>query len=290
MNIFLFIRWDVDPEIFHIGPLSIRWYSLMFIVSFLLGMQIFRKMVIREGKPAQLYENIFWPVALATLLGARLGHFLFYEPAALIHNPLEVLLPPYKGLASHGAAAGILIGLYYFSRKNRVPYLWTLDRIVITVALSGFFIRIGNLMNSEIIGYETTVPWGFILVNAPEAGMVARHPTQIYEALANLSIFAALYLIYLRKKPPFRDGVIFGMFLILLFGARFFIEFLKERQESFEKAMTLDMGQLLSLPLVAAGIVLLWKIRKKGWTVPQIAAHPENKLNAERKIKGKAKH
>ena len=288
MNTFLFIRWDVDPEIFQIGPVSIRWYSLMFIISFLLGMQIFRKMIIREGKPARLYENIFWPVAVATLIGARLGHFIFYEPAALISNPLEVLLPPYKGLASHGAAAGILIGLYYYSRKNRVPYLWTLDRIVITIALAGFFIRIGNLMNSEIIGHETTLPWGFIFVKNGET--VARHPSQIYEAMANLSIFAALYLIYLRKKPPFRDGVIFSLFLILLFGMRFLIEFLKERQESFEEGMTLDMGQLLSLPLIAAGIVLLWKIGKKGRTAPEIAARPENKSSTERKIKRKTKN
>ena len=288
MNTFLFIRWDVDPEIFQIGPVSIRWYSLMFIISFLLGMQIFRKMIIREGKPARLYENIFWPVAVATLIGARLGHFIFYEPAALISNPLEVLLPPYKGLASHGAAAGILIGLYYYSRKNRVPYLWTLDRIVITIALAGFFIRIGNLINSEIIGHETTLPWGFIFVKNGET--LARHPSQIYEALAYLSIFAALYLIYLKKKPPFRDGVIFSLFLILLFGARFLIEFLKERQESFEEGMTLDMGQLLSLPLVAAGIVLLWTIHKKGWTAPAIAARPENQSRTERKIKRKTKN
>ena len=265
---FLSVSWNVSPEIFKIGQyVTLRWYGLMFVASFALGWYIFRKMIEREGKPIKLYENILMPVFIATFLGARFGHFLFYEPSKFFNNPLDILLPPYSGLASHGAAIGILIGLYYYSRKNKVPYLWTLDRIVITIALSGFFIRTGNLMNSEVYGHETSLPWGFIFVRMHETA--PKHPTQIYEALSYLTIFIILYLIYLRKKPPFRDGVIFSLFLILIFSARFFIEFLKEPQEAFEEGMTLDMGQLLSLPLIAAGIILLRKIWKKGLTVPE---------------------
>ena len=282
---FMYVNWDVSNVIFHIGSFPIRWYALMFVLSFAFGMSIFAKMVKRERKPVSLSDNIFVPVALSTFLGARLGHFLFYEPSAFIEDFWHIFIPVengsftgFAGLASHGAAIGILIGLYWYSRKNKVPYLWTLDRIVITIALAGFFIRTGNLMNSEVFGRETDLPWGFIFVRAGET--VPRHPTQIYEALSYLLIFVFLYLVYLKKRPPYRDGVIFSLFLILLFGARFFIEFLKEVQVGFERGMSLDMGQLLSIPLVGAGVVLLWYLKREGLTV-QV---DERKYRPKRKI------
>ena len=257
----LFVRWDVDPVIFR-AFIEFRWYTLMFILAFALGLYIYGKMVRVENKPQSLMETILWPVFLGTFLGARLGHFLFYEPAVFFNDFWHILIPfekgefvGFRGLASHGAAIGILIGLYYYSRKNRLPYLWTLDRIVVTIALSGFFIRMGNLMNSEVYGQETSLPWGFIFVRAGET--LPRHPTQIYEALSYLFIFAVLYRIYLTRRTSLPNGVIFSLFLILIFSARFLIEFIKEAQESFEKGMTLDMGQLLSIPLILAGIVLL---------------------------------
>ncbi|MDR2466557.1 MAG: prolipoprotein diacylglyceryl transferase [Prevotellaceae bacterium] len=269
---FMYVNWDVSNIIFQIGSFAFRWYALMFILSFAFGMSIFARMVKREHKPASLSDNILVPVALSTFLGARLGHFLFYEPSTFIDNFWYIFIPiengsfsGFAGLASHGAAIGILTGLYWFSRKNKVPYLWTLDRIVITVALAGFFIRTGNLMNSEVYGRETSLPWGFIFVRAGETA--PRHPSQIYEALSYLLIFVFLYLVYLKKRPPYRDGVIFSLFLILVFGARFFIEFLKEVQAGFERNMILDMGQLLSVPLVGAGVVLLWHLKRKGLTV-----------------------
>ncbi|MDR1170537.1 MAG: prolipoprotein diacylglyceryl transferase [Prevotellaceae bacterium] len=289
---FLSIKWDVSPYILDFGFLRFRWYSLMFAVSFILGMIIFRKMIEREHKPLTLWDNILVPVFLGTFLGARLGHCLFYHPDYFIPHFWEIFIPfsngkftGFEGVASHGAAIGILLGLYYYSRKNKVPYLWILDRIVITIALAGFFIRIGNLMNSEIYGHATSLPWGFVFVRHHET--VPKHPTQIYEALCYLTIFIFLYLIYLKKRPPFRDGVIFSFFLILLFGARFCIEFLKEVQAGFEEKLPLDMGQWLSIPLIAAGFVLLMSLYKKGLTVTPPPPPPEPKpVKKQAKLKG----
>jgi prolipoprotein diacylglyceryl transferase len=269
---FLSIRWDVSPEIFDLGFYKFRWYTLMFMFSFGFGALIFKKMILREKKPLVLWQNILMPVLIGTFLGARLGHCFFYQPDYYLANFWEIFIPfkdgkfsGIEGVASHGAAAGILLALYYYSRKNKVPYLWVLDRVVITIALAGFFIRMGNLMNSEIYGHATDLPWGFVFVQRLET--VAKHPTQIYEALSYLMIFIFLYLVYLKKRPPFRDGVIFSLFLILLFGARFAIEFLKEVQVNFEENLPLDMGQWLSIPLIAAGFALLISLYRKGLTV-----------------------
>ncbi|MDR1595037.1 MAG: prolipoprotein diacylglyceryl transferase, partial [Prevotellaceae bacterium] len=211
----LYINWDVSPYIFELGGIKLRWYSLMFVFSFFFGMIIYKKMIIRDNKPLTLWDNILIPVFFGTFLGARLGHCLFYDPGYFIPHFWEIFIPfrdgkfiGFEGLASHGGAIGILLALYYYSRKNKVSYLWVLDRIVITVALAGFFIRLGNLMNSEIYGHETSLPWGFVFLRWHET--VPKHPTQIYEALSYLLIFIFLYLIYLKKRPPFRDGVIFS--------------------------------------------------------------------------------
>ncbi|MDR2027853.1 MAG: prolipoprotein diacylglyceryl transferase [Prevotellaceae bacterium] len=281
---FFYINWDVPNYIFDFGFFKFRWYSLMFILAFACGMIIYKKMIIREKKPLILWDNILFPVFLGTFLGARLGHCLFYQPGYFIPHFWEIFIPikdgkltGFEGIASHGAAIGILLALYYYSRKNKVPYLWVLDRIVITIALAGFFIRIGNLMNSEIIGKVTTVPWGFVFrqLEGTAECCEPRHPTQIYESLCYLIIFVFLYLLYLKKRPPFRDGVIFSCFLILLFSVRFCIEFLKEVQVDFEKSLPLDMGQWLSIPLIVAGFVLLISLYRKGLTVkPQLQPAP----------------
>jgi prolipoprotein diacylglyceryl transferase len=280
---FLSIEWDVSPYIFDAGFFKFRWYSMMFVLSFVFGMIIYKKMIIREKKPLALWDNILIPVFIGALLGARLGHCLFYQPDYYLFSHFwEIFIPikngqlsGFEGLASHGAAIGILLGLYYYSRKNKVPYLWVLDRIVITIALAGFFIRMGNLMNSEIYGHETGLPWGFIFKQRGED--FPRHPSQIYESISYLIIFIFLYLIYLKKRPPFRDGVIFSLFLILLFSARFFIEFLKEVQVDFEENLPLDMGQWLSIPLIAAGFVLLIFLYKKGLTVEPLPEPVESR-------------
>ena len=251
------IEWNVSPDIFSIGFFTLRWYSLMFILAFFLGYQITRKMMLLEKKPESYADQLFIYVFIGTILGARLGHCLFYDPVYYLTNPLEIFMVWKGGLASHGAAIGILTALYIFARKKKdVTFLWTVDRVVIVVALSGFFIRLGNLFNSEIVGRPTDVPWAFIFLRY-ETNPVPRHPTQLYEAIAYLLIFILLYQIYRRKQTATESGLLFGLFLMSVFGFRFFVEFFKEVQESWESSLPLDMGQILSIPFVLIGIYLI---------------------------------
>jgi len=250
-----FIRWNVDPEIFHVGFLSVRWYGLLFAASFYFGYMLFTRFFKLEDVKIEVLDRLTIYMAIGTVVGARLGHCLLYEPQDYLSNPIEILKIWHGGLASHGAAVGILIALYFFHRKEKRTYFWTLDRIVITVALAGFFIRMGNLMNSEIYGTETSLPWGFIFERVGEK--VPKHPTQIYEALSYLFIFILLYKLYYRSKGKPKEGLLFSLFLILIFAMRFIIEFIKNPQVEFEKGMSLDMGQWLSIPFVLVGTAIL---------------------------------
>jgi prolipoprotein diacylglyceryl transferase len=251
------IEWNVSPEIFRLGPFALRWYSVMFILSFLLGYIIIRKILLIEKKPENYMDELFLYMFGGTIIGARLGHCLFYDPLYYLSNPLEIFMVWKGGLASHGAAIGILIALYLFARKKKdVSFLWTVDRIVIVVALAGFFIRLGNLFNSEIVGSKTDMPWAFIFPRY-ESNPVPRHPTQLYEAIAYLLIFIFLYQFYRRKQAKTELGLLFGLFLVSVFGFRFFVEFLKEIQEAWEAALPLDMGQILSIPFVLTGLYLI---------------------------------
>jgi phosphatidylglycerol---prolipoprotein diacylglyceryl transferase len=256
---FLIIPWDVDPEIFSIPifghVLAVRWYGLLFASGFVLGYYIIRKMFRNEGLSDELLDKLTVYTAIGTILGARLGHCLFYEPQFYLSHPLEIIKIWKGGLASHGAAIGILIALWLFVRKEKKPFLWVIDRVVIVVALAGCLIRIGNLFNSEIYGVETTLPWGFVFLQNGER--VPKHPTQIYEALAYLITFFVLLRIYWKNKGKFANGLTFGLFLIMVFTFRFLVEFVKEEQVPFEKGMALNMGQLLSIPFILAGIALL---------------------------------
>lgn len=202
---------------------------------------------------------------IATIVGARIGHCLFYESEYYLANPWEMLKIWEGGLASHGAAIGIIIGLYFFSRKNNKHILWTLDRVVIVVGLAGFFIRIGNLMNSEIFGDITTMPWGFIFERyyIQAYAIDPRHPTQIYEALGYLAVFFFLINYYWSRKGNLKQGMIFGFFLVGIFTVRFFVEFIKIPQVGFEEDMILNMGQLLSIPFIAAGLYLIFRASKR---------------------------
>ncbi|MFO8234413.1 MAG: prolipoprotein diacylglyceryl transferase [Bacteroidales bacterium] len=256
-----YIVWDVDPEIFSIGPLSVRYYGLFFALAFLLGYYIFMRIFKIEKIPVEVLDKLTIYMVIGTVAGARLGHVFFYQPAYYLSNPFEIFAIWQGGLASHGAAIGILLALYLFVRKEKKPYMWILDRIVIVVALAGFFIRMGNLMNSEIYGTATNLSWGFIFERKNE--IVPKHPTQIYEALAYLAIFALLAWIYFKKKGKFKQGLLFSLFMILVFTARFFIEFIKEVQVSFEQQMTLNMGQILSIPFVLVGFILLYRALKQ---------------------------
>jgi prolipoprotein diacylglyceryl transferase len=257
-----YITWDVDPEIFQVGNFAIRWYGLFFALSFYLGYVIFTKFFKLENVKAELLDKLVIYMFFGTVIGARLGHCLFYEPDYYLSNPIEILKIWKGGLASHGAAIGIIISLYLFTRKTKKNMLWILDRIAVVVALAGFFIRMGNLMNSEIYGVETTLPWGFIFVRNGET--VPKHPTQIYEALSYLLIFFLLLWLYFKNKGKVFSGLLIGLFMVLVFTARFFIEFIKEEQVDFEKGMALNMGQWLSIPFVLIGIgLLVYAFKKK---------------------------
>lgn len=249
------IDWNVNPEIFRIGNFAIRWYGLLFASGFFFGYWILAKCFKKEGIPIEVLDKLTIYTAIGTILGARLGHCLFYEPGYYLSNPIEILKIWRGGLASHGAAIGILVAIYFFSKNTKKSYLWTIDRLVIVVALAGFFIRTGNLMNSEIYGVETTLPWGFVFLRNGET--IPKHPTQIYEALTYFTIFILLYILYVRDKGKIKEGRLFGLFLILVFTARFLIEFIKEDQVAFESGMTLNMGQWLSIPFALTGLAFL---------------------------------
>ena len=254
------ITWDVSPLIFSIGSFSIRWYGLLFAMSFAVGYIIMLRFFRKENLPESLLDKLSMYMLIATVVGARLGHVFFYEWGYYSHHLGEILMVWKGGLASHGAAIGILTSLYFFARSSKRTYFWTLDRIVIVVALSGFFIRTGNLMNSEIYGKVTNLPWGFIFVRAGEN--LPRHPTQIYEALCYLAIFIFLLWYYYHKNGAPREGFLFGFFLATLFSVRFVLEFLKEPQEIFENSMALNMGQLLSIPFILAGLFIIFRKQK----------------------------
>ncbi|MEA3478953.1 MAG: prolipoprotein diacylglyceryl transferase [Bacteroidota bacterium] len=255
-----YITWDPDPELIRIGSFAIRWYGLLFASGFIFGYFFMLRIFKNEDKTSKLLDQLATYMVIATVIGARLGHCLFYEPEYYLDNPLEILMIWKGGLASHGAAIAIAFALYFFSKKNKLPVIWVFDRIAIVVALAGFFIRIGNLMNSEIYGKASDLPWAFIYA---KDDLIPRHPTQIYEALSYLLIFVFLYTFYWKKKGNPKPGFLLGMFMILVFTARFLIEFLKEPQVSFEQEMFLNMGQLLSIPFVLIGLIAVFRPVKK---------------------------
>ncbi len=252
-----FIEWSVSPEIFHLGPISVRWYGFLFAMAFVAGYFIMTWVFKKEGRPRTDLEQLSVYMIFGTVIGARLGHCLFYNPEYYLSNPIEIFKVWEGGLASHGAALGILTAIYLFSsKKKNYPMLWTLDRVVIVVALAGTFIRLGNLFNSEIIGKPTDVSWAFIFTAVDD---LPRHPAQLYESIAYFIIFLILLFIYYKGIEKNRSGLLFGIFLVLVFIFRFFVEFLKENQSGFEESMVLNMGQILSIPFVLAGIVFITK-------------------------------
>jgi prolipoprotein diacylglyceryl transferase len=194
-------------------------------------------------------------ILISTVLGARLGHFLFYEPSRFLTDPLDILMPPYSGLASHGAAIGILIGLWLFCRKLKYNYLWMVDRLVIVVCITGACIRLGNLINSEMIGLPTDLPWAFIFTRIDN---IPRHPAQLYEALYCIALFFVLFYLWKTRAARLGNGFIFGLFLIVLWTLRFIDEFFKVNQVEFEDHQLLNMGQVLSIPFILVGIFLLF--------------------------------
>lgn len=262
IDILNFIHWNVNPEIFGFGNFSVRWYGLLFAMGFLIGYYIAEKMLKSENVEDKWIESLFFYMIIATIVGSRLGHVIFYGWEYYSQNPSEIFKVWHGGLASHGGAMGIMIALFIHSKLvTKRSMLWALDRVVVPTALVAAFIRTGNLMNSEIYGIETSMPWGIVFERNGET--VPKHPTQIYEALSYLVSFVIMMYLYWKTNSKNKPGTLLGAFFMLIFGARFFIEFIKEDQEAFEAGMALNMGQWLSIPFVLGGAYLVIRAAKR---------------------------
>lgn len=262
-----FLIWNPDTELFSILGMPIRYYSLMWVIGLMIGYVVVRKLYRKQQIPDTVFEPLGLYCFFGIVLGARLGHCLFYEPGYYLSHPLEMLLPfkinaggtfvftGYFGLASHGGTLGLMIALCIYAYRNKIN-LWTvLDNIAIATPIVACFIRIGNFMNSEIIGKPTEADWGVVFM---QEDMIPRHPAQLYEAMAYLLIFVSGLLIYRKKGVHLHKGFYFGFCLTTIFTFRFFVEFWKERQVDFENNMTLDMGQLLSIPFILIGLLCIF--------------------------------
>jgi phosphatidylglycerol:prolipoprotein diacylglycerol transferase len=263
------LDWNLDPVIFWItASFPLKYYGLFFACGLLMGFYIVKRIYLKENVSLDSLDTLLVYVVLGTVLGARLGHCFFYEPSYFLKNPIEILLPiqkvgetyqfvGFRGLASHGGTIGVLMAIIIYCKKYKVNLLWLLDRMAIAVPVTATCIRLGNFMNSEIYGKPTTGNWGVVF---QRDDLVPRHPTQLYEAFSYLLIFAILFFLYQSKKAENSNGLIFGYFLTLLFLARFCIEFFKENQERFESQMIINMGQILSIPFIILGLILIvWK-------------------------------
>ena len=261
-----FITWNVSPVAFRL-PLvgEIRWYGIAFVIGFMIGLWIVRKIWEHEQINEDWYHKLFYYVIIATIVGARLGHVLFYDPGHYFSHPIEILYIREGGLASHGGTLGIIIAIWIYSKMvTHRSMLWTFDRLVVPVGFVGALIRLGNLMNSEIYGYPTTVPWAFNFVRSNEwylspINRMPCHPTQLYEASFYILTSLVCLWLYWKKDAYKLQGLIFGVFLIGIFLSRFLVEFLKNSQEDFENGMILNMGQLLSIPFIIAGIWFVYQ-------------------------------
>ncbi len=263
----LYITWNVDPEIFNIFGISLHYYGILFGLGLILSGWVLKQLLPVGGITVAELERFSIYAIIGVFVGARLGHCLFYDPAYYLHRPLEIILPfapdeqgvyrfvGYRGLASHGGVIGMIIALLLYARTNKQNFIYVLDLVAVVAPLAGCFIRLANLMNSEIIGIPTNIPWAFVFVREDP---LPRHPAQLYEAMAYLVIlFFNLFFLYRKYRAMTGTGFFTGCTLLSVFTMRFLIEFVKERQVSFEESMTLDMGQWLSLPFIVLGIALI---------------------------------
>lgn len=269
------INWNLDPTIYWITEtFPLKYYGLFFATGILLAHYVAKRIYAKENIPIENLEKLFIYVVVGIVLGARLGHCLFYDPSYYFEHPLEILLPikeiggsyqfiGFQGLASHGGTIGVLIAIGIYCKKYKTNFLWVLDKIAIVAPIVAAFIRFGNFMNSEIYGKPTNGNWGVVF---QRDDLIPRHPTQLYEAFSYLLIFGILVLIYKKKKEK-SNGLILGVALVLIFLARFIIEFFKENQVGFEDGMTINMGQILSIPFIIVGLILIF-MKKAQCTTP----------------------
>ena len=279
----LAINWNVDPELFRIGSFAVRWYGLLFVSGFVLGYWMFTKFFERENVDKRILDPLLYTLLLGTLVGARLGHCIFYQPDYYFGSWdgfLEIFQVCKGGLASHGGTIVLFFCMMWFARKygpkNNFDFVWILDHLCIAVAFAATFIRLGNLFNSEIYGDVTSLPWGFVFERRGE--VEPKHPTQLYEALSYFLLGIFLLWLYVRKLDKVYRGTFIGIFFIVCFGMRFIIEFIKEPQVEFEETMMLDMGQILSIPFIILGIgflVYAWKKKQPARAVRQVPQSPK---------------
>ena len=274
MNCELFIHWNPDLVFFHLGPLSVRWYGLCWLVGFAVAYLLVRRLYREQKIKDELFDPLFIYCFMGILIGARLGHCIFYEPdyfLTSVRGIIEMFLPirfmaeggvkfvGYEGLASHGGTLGLMIALWLYVKKTKLSLWRVLDNIAIATGSMACFIRLGNLMNSEIIGKVTDVPWAFIFERVDQ---MPRHPGQLYEAIAYAILFGILWYLHKRMPEKIGTGWYFGFCLAYIFTFRFFIEYTKEVQEAFEASLPLDMGQILSIPFVILGVWCMVRARQ----------------------------
>lgn len=262
-QLLMYINWNPNPELFNLFGISVRYYGLLWAVGIFLAYLIVRYQYRDKGIDEKKFEPLFFYCFFGILIGARLGHCLFYEPAYYLAHPLEMILPikflpaggwkftGYAGLASHGGTLGLIIALWLYVRKVKMNYMDVLDMIAVATPITACFIRLANLMNSEIIGKATDVPWAFVF---ERVDMIPRHPAQLYEAIAYFIFFLIHMFLYKKYSKKLHRGFFFGLCLTLIFVFRFFIELIKENQVDFENTMSLNMGQWLSIPFVIIGV------------------------------------
>lgn len=247
------IVWNANPVLLSFGSVEVYWYGVLFASAILSGFWVMDRIYKYEKKPVEQLETLQLYIVIGIVLGARLGHCLFYDPSYYLANPLKILYVWEGGLASHGGGTGAILATYFYARKSKVGFIYLLDRLAIPTALFAFFVRMGNLMNSEIVGNPTEVSWAFIFSRVDE---LPRHPAQLYEALSYVSIFIMLSLVYLYTEKAKNAGFLFGIFLVSVFIARIFIEFVKVPQAAYEN-MFMSTGQMLSIPFLLIGIWLI---------------------------------
>lgn len=273
MFIFNYINWNFNPKVFPNTNIHIVWYGVLFAIGLYLGYISVVKTFKKENVLQKETDKISLWILLAVVIGARLGHCLFYEPSYYLSNPVEILKIWEGGLASHGAAIALIIAVILLGKKYKFDPIWFFDRLVIGVAIAGAFIRLGNFTNSEIYGIETSLPWGVVFLRNGET--VPKHPTQIYEALSCIITYIVLIAIYKKKNNQPKRGLLFGVFLIMIFAFRFLVEFIKNPQVSFENKLTINMGQILSIPFIVAGIFFIIWAQSQGPSMAHI--QPNNK-------------
>lgn len=276
-----YIHWNINPEIFNLFGIPLRYYGTLFVGGLILSIYILSLIFKKENIPLENLEKLSIYGIVGIFAGARLGHCLFYDPSYYFSHPLEIILPVqisadggftftgYQGLASHGGTLGLIIALIIYAKKTKESIIKTIDLLAIVGPLGAFFIRLANLMNSEIIGIPTNVPWAFIFVRVDN---LPRHPAQLYEAISYLLIFGLMLYLYKTRQEILKNGFFFGLVITLIFTARFFIEFIKERQVPFEEQMQFDMGQLLSIPFIVLGIgFIIYGLIKTKKSKPQLS-------------------